>query len=136
MLHIKQDLIRSLYFYDVSVDNMEYNPEEKFLKLYLDGAFIHNKSHVLFANRTDMWLGKGVLIFKDWSSISIRRIIPGQESRVLDKSNYDKLDEILVFDEAANSVKFAGFGMVLGRWEEWTIIGSKYYGEFEEYETP
>lgn len=136
MIHIGQELIQFLSFDDEPVTNAEINHKEKILRVYTKGATILCKSNKLFKDRTDMWLGKGVLIFRGWDSLTVyRKKKENEEPQPLDISEYERLQDILIFEEGDDYVKIAGQGIKSGFWDEWMIIGSKYCAEFEEYDT-
>lgn len=133
LLKIPQHLIHSLIFDDTPVVKMEFEPEQKFLKLYLKGAVIHDDTDSLFMNRRHEWLGEGILVFTDWGSLVVHRYVSKEEFVLVNQSEVEQLEDILKFEEEDNVVKIGGLGIKTAHWEEWIIRDSKYFGEFEEY---
>lgn len=134
MIHAKRDLFRELSFHDEPITGMVLDSENKILKISLRGARILDASKFDFCERTDPWLGNGVLIFKNWSSLEVYRTNEYQGPRSLGREEIEEIEELLLFEEGDNFVKFAGFGVKSGYVDEWKISNSEYYGEFEEYE--
>lgn len=130
---IGEELIKSLSFDDTPILKTEFYPEQKLLKLYLKGSIVRDNTDSLFMNRKSTWLGEGVLVFKDWGSLNIRRYISKNEFVLINHSEIEPLEDILKFEESENIVRIGGLGMETAHWEEWIIEGSTYFGEFEEY---
>lgn len=132
MIYIEQELVKCLLFCDVPVEKMELNRHQ--LKIYVRHAYINNKEDVLFADRTDLWLGKGVLVFSDWSELELLRYDQkGENPVIIDKHEFEQLEDILMFEINDNLISISGFGIKIGHWIEINIKDSRYYGEFEEH---
>jgi hypothetical protein len=135
MILVKQEIVDCLSFCDTPVKKMFLIPEKKILKIEVTYAFIKDRGNSFFKNRTQSWLGEGVLIFKDWDSLDVLLYDQNGENPVtLEKSSYEQLEDILIFEKYNKNIKICGFGIKTGHWVEWNITDSKYYGEFEEYE--
>lgn len=135
MIHIKQELIRSLSFDDEPIIKMELNSPEKTLKVFIEGASILDTTNALFKDRMDMWLGKGALTFKNWNQLTVYcKKHQNEEPLTLNACEFEQLQDILIFEEGENFVKISGQGAQSGHWNEWMIVGSQYDGEFEEYD--
>lgn len=136
MIHISQDTITCLCFHDSHVRKMELISKEKILKIFIGYADIVDQNNSFFKGRTSLELGEGILVFKKWTLLQVKRIDEnGKNFEILKESAYEQIEEILKFEEGSDYVKIAGFGVKTGYWVEWIIFGSKYYGEFEEYDT-
>lgn len=132
MIFVKQELISSLSFCDAPVQKMELFSEQKILKIFIRHAFIHEIENVPFHGRTDMWLGEGVLVFKDWNDLKILLYnCRGKKPIELSEYEYEELEDIQIFQESEDSVQISSFGKKIGHWTDWIITGSKYHGEFE-----
>lgn len=97
MIHSNQELIKNLSFHDEPILKMDFNPQDKKLKIYVKGTTIYDNSDILFQNRTNMWLGKGVFVFKDWNSLVVDHIRIDKKPIVLDLLDVEQLDEIFYF---------------------------------------
>lgn len=135
MVHVSQNLICSLGFHDSPIQKIELNDRDKSLKIYLAYADIVDRNNSLFAKRTNLLLGKGFLLFQDWNKLLIRRDdFAIDKHEILTGNNYEQFEEILKFEQGEDYVKIGGFGNQTKNWTQWTIVGSQYYGEFDEYE--
>lgn len=135
MILVQQEMMQCLVFCDIPVTKMEFMREDKVLKIFIKSAFIEHNKNSYFGIRTDMILGEGVLVFKNWSDIKVvLDTQPGKKLVNLDEWKFDPLEDILIFDQIENRIEISGFGIRDGFWEKWTIVDSQYYGEFEEYE--
>lgn len=139
MIKVEQELIKCLSFCDTPVTKMELKLNEKSLKIFVRSAVIKDNRTNYFGNRTDMILGKGILVFTDWSSLTLLTQTHNGENFIdkltdIDENLFDPLDEILIFDQIDNRVEISGFSRD-GIWEKWTIVDSQYYGEFEDFDT-
>lgn len=81
-----------------------------------------------------MWLGKGVLVFSNWKSIQIHQLYEEDSPRLIKNSEAEQLDDLLTYEFGNELVKFMGQGKKIGFFEEWTIEGANYHGEFEEFD--
>lgn len=133
MIFVQQNLIKSLCFSDTPVLKMEFSLETKSLKIFVRGSVVKQRSEILQQNNNNPWLGKGVLFFKNWNCIKVNRYVNEKLHGELDESLFEPLENILSFEEDSDCVKIAGLGYESNYWEEWTIVGSQYHGEFEEY---
>lgn len=134
MIQINPEIVQKLSFDDVPIEKMELENQNKNLKIYFKGAFILDLAEPLFSKRTDRWLGKGVIVFENWSSLEVYRINEEQGPRLLNANELEQLEELFIFKHEEDHVKLMGFGIKSGYLDEWIITGSKYYGEFEEYD--
>lgn len=141
IIHISQDKIKFLVFHDSPIIKVELNEEQKIFKMFLGYAGIEKEHFSFFGERVNDELGKGVLIFKNWRSLNLYNAIPNLNVyELVNNSQIEPLEEILTFretndDNGVNVVKIGAFGIKSRDFFEWHIIGSEYYGEFEEYDT-
>lgn len=140
IIHISQDKIKFLGFHDSPILKIELNEDQKIFKIFIAYAGIVNEYLSFFGERENDVLGKGVLIFKNWKSLSLYNAIPNLNIYELQNNlNFEPLEEVLSFEESndedgVNVVKICACGINSGDFFEWRIIGSEYYGEFEEYD--
>lgn len=134
MIQTNSEIIKKLSFDDVPIERMEVENENKIIKIYFKGACILDLADPLFSNRTDRWLGKGLIVFENWSSLEVSCINEKQSPRLFNANEYEQLEELFIFEHRENHVKFVGSGIKSGDLDEWIITGSTYYGEFEEYD--
>lgn len=140
LIYINQDQIKFLRFHDYPILRIEINEEQKCFKIFLGCVGIKKQYLSFFGERLNDELGKGVLIFKNWIYLKLYNAIPNLNVYNLQNhSNFEPLEEILTFEESneesgLNVVKIGACGISSGKFFEWHIIGSEYYGEFEEYD--
>lgn len=81
MIHIAQNLNQALCPEDEPVSGMVINFQDRIVRIYIKGSKIHDSSDNIFRNRKEPWLGKGTLIFKNWSSLAFyRKSVPAQKA--------------------------------------------------------
>lgn len=124
-MHIlDEDMMKNLSFPDFDVEKMEFNPEKKTLKVFVEGAWLDVNGGVL--------LNKGVLFFSDWDSISISRYDNDLEKWVeVEINNAEELRDLCEVIWSNSNVHLCGFSRQLGDWTEWKIFNTKMHAEFE-----
>lgn len=117
--------IRNLSFPDFDVEKMQFSPEKKTLKIYVEGAWLDE-------DEGGGELGNGVLFFSNWEFIEIKRFeyITKNWCQV-EEVDPEFLKDICEFKFLNSSVALCGFGGKSGEWLEWKITNSKMYAEFE-----
>lgn len=118
------DQMKHLSFPDAKVEEMEFLPDEKRLKIVVDGAFLDLEDGIR--------LEKGTLFFKNWETITIRKFDSDQETwsdlNLRQVETLEDLPEIIFFD---SNVFLRGFSKQSDQWLEWGIINTKMHAEFE-----
>jgi len=120
---LDQNMMKKLSFPDYEVEKMEFFPQTKTLALVVDGGWLDVEDGVQ--------LGKGVLFFKNWENLLIRRYNPltsiWTNVEELSAEPLRDLCEVKFFN---SSVNLCGFGKELGFWLEWQILNTEMYAEF------
>lgn len=123
MTYLDAQMMKNLSFPDFEVEKMELSPQEKTLKIFVEGAWLDIDGGTK--------LGKGVLFFKGWESLAINRFNPITEKWSLveevSPETLRDLCEIKFFDA---SISLSGFGKTLGQWMEWRISNVDMHAEF------
>lgn len=124
MKNLDEIMIRNLSFPDFNVEKMEFLPEQKILKVFVEGAWLGiNEGTVL---------GKGVLFFNDWDLLSISRYDPILERWYeVEIRNAEELSDLCEVKFSNSNISLYGFGKKLGQWLEWKISHAKIHAEFE-----
>jgi hypothetical protein len=124
MRNLDEIMMRSLSFPDFNVEKMEFLPEQKILKVFVEGAWLGINGGTV--------LGKGVLFFNDWDVSSISRYDPILEKWYeLEISNSEELRDLCEVKFSNSNISLCGFGKKLGQWLEWKISNAKMHAEFE-----
>lgn len=135
MIKVEQELIGCLSFCDTPIKNMIFQADTLILRIEVAYARVKDNEKLFLNNKTKDWLGEGVLIFKNWSSLNV--LLYDQQCKnpvILSQENFEQLEDILIFERSNEHLKISGFGIKTGLWTEWNITDSKYYGEFEVYD--
>lgn len=115
--------ISNLSFPDFDVEKMEFSPQEKTLKVFVQGAWLEE-------NGGEM-LGKGVLFFNNWESLSINRLDPVTDIWTLLENIPEYLVDLCEVRFLNSDVHLCGFGKTTGRWLEWRLKHTEMHAEFE-----
>lgn len=111
---LNEKMVKNLSFPDFEV--------EKILKIFVKGAWLEMDGGIQ--------LGKGILFFKNWKSLSINRFNPTSEkwSPMEKAESLKDLCEVKFFDSITS---LCGFGNHTGQWIEWKIANAKMHAEFD-----
>lgn len=124
MKNLDEIKMRKLSFPDFEVEKMEFSPEQKILKIFVEGAWLEENG--------GKRLGKGILFFNNWESLTINRFDPVAETwslvEIVHPEHLKDLCEIKFFN---SNVSLCGFGEKIGQWLEWKIVNTKMHAEFE-----
>lgn len=117
--------IRNLSFPDFDVEKMEFSPKEKTLKIFIEGAWLEE-------NGGEM-LGKGVLFFNNWESLSINRFDSDTRTWTQIENIPEYLIDLCEVKFLNSDVNLCGFGKQTGQWLEWRIKHTEIHAEFESH---
>ncbi|MBA3958487.1 MAG: hypothetical protein H0X51_08890 [Parachlamydiaceae bacterium] len=124
MKNLDEMMMRSLSFPDFNVEKMEFLPEKKILKVFVEGAWLEIDGGTA--------LGKGVLFFNDWDVLSINRYDPILEKwNEIEISNSEELRDLCEVKFFNSNISLCGFGKWVGQWLEWKITNAKMHAQFE-----
>lgn len=116
--------MKNLSFPDFEVEKMEFLPEQKILKIYVQGAWLEENGGKI--------LGKGILFFKNWETLSMRRYDPILEKWFEEEiANFEELRDLSEVKFFNSNAFLNGFGKRVGHWLEWKIVNTTMYAEFE-----
>ncbi len=121
---LNESIMRNLSFPDFEVKKMEFSSREKTLIIFVGGAWLDRNE--------GSELGKGILFFNDWESLSIRRFDPLKEKWSVDEFPIEQLRDICDFKFIDSTIYLCGFGKEKGQWIEWKIVNAKMHAEFEQ----
>lgn len=125
MKSLDEKMMQYLSFPDMQVEKMEFEPQNKRLDILVNGAFLD-------VNNIGI-LGRGVLHFNDWESISIRRFDPFSEEWLeTDNVEPEELKDLCEVCFTSSDVSLCGFGKTIGNWLEWKIKNTKMRAEFRD----
>jgi hypothetical protein len=117
-------MIKNLSFPDIEVENMEFSPQEKTLKIFVDGAWLDVDGGVK--------LERGILFFKEWESLSINRFNSTTEKwSSVEEFEAEPLRDLCEVNFFDSTISLCGFGTQIGQWVEWKIVNAQMYAEFE-----
>jgi hypothetical protein len=102
MQFFDNEAMRNLSFPDINVEKMQFSSTGKNLAIFISGGWLDTNG--------GQQLGRGVLHFKNWEKLTIRRYYS-------DTEKWAQLDESTI----------EPFGL----WMEWKIQKAKMYAEFE-----
>lgn len=122
---IDSQMMRYLSFPDYDIEKIEFIPESKKLKIFIEGAWLDISG--------GQKLGKGILFFNDWDEIEIK-VFDHENKRWLDldQSSINQLKDICEIKFLDNSLYLYGFDKKSHLWMECKIVGSKMHSEFSE----
>ena len=124
MKNLDKTMMKNLSFPDFEIEKMEFSSQRKILKLFVEGAWLEANGGTK--------LGKGVLFFNDWVSISISKFDPSIEKWVsVEESTPEMLRDLCEVKFFNSNVSLCGFGRNSGQWLEWKITHTKMSAEFE-----
>lgn len=107
---------------DFDVETFEFLPEEKKLKIAIEGAWLEEDQ-----------LGRGSLYFHAWENLSIRKYDSAADKwSSLHGSAIEPLEDLCEVVFADTTVCLSGFGTKSGQWVEWTIQNAQMHAEFDE----
>lgn len=121
-----QEEMEKVSFPDYNVDKMEYFPEKKIIRIFVDGAWVTT------GFREGYELGKGVLFFNDWESLTVKRYHKDVDKDVEEIPNETLADLCEVIFSDSNAI-LRGFSKKVRHWMEWKIVNVKMHAEFEDY---
>ena len=121
---LDKNMMKKLSFPDFDVEKMEFLPQKKMLKIFIDGAWLDIEE--------GMQLGKGVLFFSDWENLSIRRFDSTIEKWfTVEELRIECLEDLCEVKFSDSTVSLCGFGKKNGQWMEWKIVNTKMHAEFD-----
>ena len=121
---LNENMIKNLSFPDFEVEKMEFFLQEKVLKISVEGAWLEINGGIQ--------LGKGVLFFKDWESLSINRFNSTSEKwSPIEEASAESLRDLCEVKFFDSVISLCGFGSHTGQWIEWKIVNAKIYAEFD-----
>lgn len=127
MRKFNQESIADLTFEDFDVEKMEFFREKKVLRIFVQGAWMSPDEHGINT------LGKGILFFSDWESITITIYdVCTNTLSVLEGPNVPSLEDLCEVIFSDQLVSLRGFGFKSG-WMEWNLVKPQMQAEFEEY---
>ncbi len=116
--------MKNLLFPDMDVEKMEFFPHEKSLKVFVDGAVPDVEDGIL--------LGRGILFFSAWESLSIRKFDAATETwSDLNELTAEYLRDLCEVEFLDSSVSLCGFSKQSDQWLEWKIARAQMHAEFE-----
>jgi hypothetical protein len=125
MRSLNEDMMKNLSFPDFEVEKMEFFPQEKTLKIFVEGAWLDLDG--------GSKLGKGALFFKEWDSLSINRFDPATEKwSLVEGIPVEPLRDLCETKFFDSTVSLCGFGKQMGQWLEWKIVNAKMHAEFDQ----
>lgn len=117
-------MMKHLSFPDFTVEKIDFSPEEKTLKIFVDGAWINIDG--------GYQLGKGVLYFNKWEHLSIKRLNPNTEKwSNVSELIIEHLKDICEVKFSDSAICLYGFGKQIGHWMEWKILKATMHAEFD-----
>jgi hypothetical protein len=122
---LDSDKIKKLSFPDFEVENMEFSPQEKRLRICVAGAWLDIADGIL--------LGEGTLFFDAWENLLITRFDPITEkwSNIMEGDfSFESLKDICEVKVFDSTIFLCGFGRKSGKWMEWKIINARMHAEF------
>lgn len=122
---LNENMMKNLSFPDFEVEKMEFSPQKKILKIFVEGAWLDVDGGTK--------LGKGILFFNEWKSLTIYRFDPSTEkwSSADDEFPAEQLRALCEVNFFGSTISLSGFGKQLGQWMEWKIVNAKMHAEFE-----
>ena len=125
MKSLDENMMKNLSFPDFNVEKIEFFPEQKSLKIFVEGAWLDiDGGHPL---------GKGVLCFNEWEQLSISRFNPDTEKWSKTSALItEQLNNICEMKFSASTIYLYGFGQQIGHWMEWKILKAKAHAEFSD----
>ena len=116
--------MQNLSFPDFDVEKIEFVPEEKKLKICVEGAWLDIDE--------GSQLGRGILYFSDWENLSISRFDPQAEKwSYLNEPAIEPLRDLCEVKFTDSTIFLCGFGKQTGHWMEWKIRKAKMHAEFD-----
>jgi hypothetical protein len=120
---LDKSMMSNLSFPDFCVKKLDFSLKKKNLKLFVEGAWLDIDG--------GEQLGRGILFFDGWSSLTIKRFNPISESwSHLPNTELESLKDICEFKSIDSTFYIYGFGKQTGYWIEWKICNSKSHAEF------
>lgn len=121
---LDEDMMKNLSFPDFDIEKMEFSPEKKILKVFVEGAWLDINGGML--------LNKGILFFSDWDFLSISRYDNLLEKWIeVEINNAEELRDLCEVNWLNPNVCLCGFSKQLGDGMEWKIFNTKMHAEFE-----
>lgn len=117
--------IKNLSFPDFDIEKIEFSQEEKTLKIFIEGAWLEENGGEL--------LGRGILFFHNWESISIHRFNSDTRTWTLIDNTSENLTDLCEVNFFNSDVSLFGFGTKTGKWLEWRIKHTEAHAEFESH---
>lgn len=113
--------MRNLSFPDFEMEKMEFSPEKKTLKIFMKSVWLEEND--------EKRLGKGILFFNNWESISVNKLDPVTKAWVMVENIYpEHLKYLFEFKIFNSSICLYGFGKKSQL--EWKIINTQMHAEF------
>mgnify|MGYP000193296212 CR=1 FL=1 len=125
---INQEEMKYLSFPDYDVEKMEYLPEQKFLKIFVQGGWLETREN------EEPRFGKGILFFSSWGSLIIRRYDKNLGRNVEEKElPIDPLKDLCEVIFSDSNAILRGHSKKIGYWMEWEMTNVKMHAEFDGY---
>ena len=121
---LNESMMKKLSFPDFEVEKMEFSLKEKILKIFVEGAWLDINEGIK--------LGKGILFFNEWESLSINRFNSSTKRwSMVDESSLEPLRDLCEVKFFDCTISLSGFGKKFGQWMEWKIVKATMHAEFE-----
>ncbi|MGL5263763.1 MAG: hypothetical protein ACRDAI_04195 [Candidatus Rhabdochlamydia sp.] len=125
MKNLNKNMMKNLSFPDFEVKKMEFFPQEKILKIFVEGAWLEMNGGTK--------LGPGILFFKEWKSLSINRFNPTSEQWFpIPEIPAESLRDLCEVKFSDSAISLCGFGNRTGQWIEWKMENAKMHAEFDD----
>lgn len=125
IMTLNADMMTFLSFPDFEVIKMDFKPCDKALNIYMEGAWLD-------LNGGEK-LGKGVLLFENWISLTIQTFDSTLEKlTTVDLEKFEPLRDICEIIFTNSSVTLCGFTKYTGLWTELNIYNASMHAKFEK----
>ena len=127
MIKLELHDFQKMSFPDFNVIDIVFKPDEKYLEIQVDGAWIENE---LTEGRE---LGKGKLRFRAWENFEIFQYNQNLDNWVkIQFDDFDPIKDICEVKCLKEQICIQGFGNKSGAWTEYKISSPIVECEFEE----